>query len=84
MTDSGDWRLDNLQHLKGVRFSRTVFRKRRDDWDHEHCAGCWQKFAEFGNPPEVLREGFLEVNRDEWVCPDCFEAFRGELCWSVE
>jgi hypothetical protein len=84
MTDSRDWRLDNLQRLKGLRFVRAVFRKRRDDWDHEHCVGCWQKFAEFGNPPEVLHGGFREVERDEWVCPDCFEAFREELNWSVE
>lgn len=84
MTDSRDWRLDNLQPLKGFRFSRAVLRTRRDDWDHEHCVGCWQKFAESGNPPEVLHEGFREVNRDEWVCPDCFETFREELSWSVE
>lgn len=86
--DPGDWRLtqgaDRFLRNAAVRWQ--TFKKRRPDWDHEHCAFCW---ATFVDPEDVARytarrdqavltEGFAttaEHPRGEaycWVCNDCF------------
>jgi hypothetical protein len=53
-----DWRFDNLKHLRGVSFRFATYKKPSDEWNHDHCRGCWGKFAEFDSP-DILREGFV-------------------------
>lgn len=83
---------DRLKHLatqpylKGVAFRRMAYRPYREGWDHDHCVGCWAKFAEHG--PEVLTEGYTTTAdyqhgaHYEWVCPACFEDFRQVMFWT--
>jgi len=53
-----DYRLDMLKRLRGGTFRFAVYEKPSDEWDHDHCEGCWAKFAEFDGP-DILHEGFV-------------------------
>ncbi|MBV9992723.1 MAG: hypothetical protein JOZ72_15695 [Alphaproteobacteria bacterium] len=86
-----DWRLQHLRtqpYLRGVRFTKKPYKAYRPDWDHDHCAACWTKFAEHDVDHEpTLREGFATTEdyaRGEdydWVCSVCFGLFRDEMEW---
>ena len=54
----------------------------KPDWDHDHCAFCWTKFAEFDGP-EILHEGYATEDRHEWVCQGCVGDFRQRFGWSL-
>ena len=47
----------------------------RAEWDHDHCAFCWAKFADVDGP-EILREGYATPDDYYWICPTCFTDFR--------
>ena len=111
--DSTDWRFDNIQHLQGATFRLAKYRAPSADWDHDHCSGCWAKFADFDGT-DILNEGYVAACPDkgtpepefvsryqdrgmactsqptvkgallDWVCPDCFEAFRQELGFQLQ
>ena len=83
MVSADDWRLLNAERLSGQEFRWKTYTTRRPDWDHEHCAGCWAKFAEFEGP-SVLHEGYAVTERYEkgadyeWVCHSCFDALKDQ------
>jgi hypothetical protein len=86
-----DWRLQHLQtqpYLRGVRFHKATYRASGPGWDHDHCAGCWAKFAERGSDREPIeREGYttgddyIHGAEYEWVCSSCFSEFRDAMGW---
>jgi len=110
---TADWRYDNLKHLRGATFRYAKYKAPTSDWDHDHCKGCWAKFAEFDGP-DILHEGYVSAKPYEptpesefiirarkegkrvipkpavdgftlhWVCPLCFEDFRGVLGLRLE
>ncbi len=87
MLAEDDWRLLNAkQHLQGATFRRKQYLQRSTHADHDHCAGCTVKFAEY-QAQGVLAEGYA-VTADykhgedyKWVCPECFAALRDQLRW---
>jgi hypothetical protein len=89
-TPESQWRIDNASHLKAIRFQfRRWTRRHHDDpWDHDHCAACWAKFAEFDGP-DIQHEGFTtcdDYKRGagyEWICQTCFVDLQGDLEWTV-
>jgi hypothetical protein len=86
-----DWRLEHLEQqpfLRDVAFRRSRYRKYRPGWDHDHCVGCWAKFAEFDSPEEtILHEGFATTDEFArgaeyyWACQDCFTTFKDQMGW---
>ena len=84
------WRIENANHLRAIRFEIRRWSRRHDHdpWDHDHCAACWAKFAEFDGP-EIQHEGFTtcaDYRRGagyEWICKTCFADLQGEMGWSV-
>src|SRR4051794_2141341 len=52
-----DWRPDSCGHLRGLRLMRWQWVQPNASWDHDHCAVCWSKFADWDGP-DVQREGF--------------------------
>jgi hypothetical protein len=82
------WRIDNASHLKGVRLRLHRYTRLSERWDHDHCAACWAKFAEFEGP-DVQREGYATCDdyrygaRYEWVCRDCFVDLKDDMHWTV-
>ena len=90
MADDQDkqWRIDSASHLKGLRLHLRRYTKWREGWDHDHCAACWAKFAEFEGP-DILHEGYA-TGEDyprgsgyEWVCKTCFDDLKHDMRWSA-
>ena len=89
---TGDPRLEHLEtqpFLRGVKFHHMTYRAYRPGWDHDHCVGCWAKFAEHGSDLEPIeREGYTtgadyqHGPQYEWVCPKCFADFRETMGWT--
>ena len=86
-----DWRLQHLRtqpYLRGVRFRRAFYKAHHPDWDHDHCVGCWAKFAEhaLGSEP-IEQEGYATTSDYQrgagydWVCITCFSLFRDDMGW---
>jgi hypothetical protein len=82
------WRIDNAGNLKGLQLQFLQYAKPSEQWDHDHCAACWTKFAEFDGP-DILHEGYATRHdypkgaRYEWVCQRCFDDLRDEMQWSA-
>jgi len=49
-----DWRIENAIWTRGAALRFTQYVRPREDWDHDHCAGCSAKFMESGPPDEAL------------------------------
>src|SRR5882757_4866136 len=62
-----DWRVDNAKWTRGAVLHFKKYARPREDWDHDHCEGCWAKFMEFG-PTEMLTEGFVTEDNQRWIC----------------
>ncbi len=83
-----DWRVLNARFLRGARLQFSRYTRWSDTWDHDHCAGCWAKFAEFDGEG-IQHEGFTTCAdytkgaRYEWVCIDCFNALHQYMEWTV-
>lgn len=72
--DVGDWRLRNQKrYLARREFTWAGYRPHSEQWDHDHCAFCWRKFAAYG---ESLTSGYVTTDHYHWVCKDCFNDFQ--------
>ena len=49
--------------------------------DHDHCAFCWEKFAEYDG---CQREGYCTEDRMYWICRVCFNDFREHFGWRIQ
>jgi hypothetical protein len=81
------WRIDNARRLAGLTLHFQRYTRRSESWDHDHCAACWAKLAEF-DAPGVLHEGYA-TGADyakgacyEWVCTACFTELAKALGWN--
>ena len=81
-----EWRIDNVQRLRGQSFRWKDYYRRSESWDHDHCAACWAKF--------MLAEGCLTqgyaVTQEcdhgedyEWVCDKCFRDLSEIMDWNI-
>jgi hypothetical protein len=61
---SDDWRYDRLKWLQGCSFRLLTYHAPSEEWDHDHCAGCWAKFADLEGP-DILHEGFVYAKPHE-------------------
>jgi hypothetical protein len=52
------YRLNQLKPLEGLSFRLQRYQAPTDEWDHDHCCGCWAKFAGFDGEG-ILHEGFM-------------------------
>jgi hypothetical protein len=83
------WRIDNAKRLKGLKLQFLPYTKRSESWDHDHCAACWGKFAEFEGP-DILHEGYATCDdypkgaRYEWICQTCFDDLKDDMQWTSE
>ncbi len=76
-----DWRLQGQEkYLTGVVLVKKRYRKRSEEWEHDHCAFCWQKFSE---RPGDLNEGYATEDEYRWICETCYEDFKEQFRWTV-
>jgi len=82
------WRIDNANHLQNVRWQFRRYARWSENWDHDHCAACWAKFAEFAGL-DIQHEGYATSDDYpkgagyEWVCTTCFNDLKEDMGWSV-
>jgi hypothetical protein len=77
-----DWRIDNAKWTRGALLRFQKYARPREDWDHDHCEGCFAKFMESGSP-EVLTEGYVTEDNRRWICPECFRDLQQEMEWKL-
>ena len=85
MIEKEDWRLqDQQRYLTGAILFWQAWGppKDRPEWDHDHCAFCWQKFMD-GDDAEVQKEGYATEDGRYWVCKRCFEDFSELFRWTI-
>ena len=74
-----DWRLTNQEkYLKDKRLIRAAFVP-TPQWDHEHCAFCWEKFGEYWQ-----HTGYCTLDRYYWICDQCFHDIQADCHWVVD
>ena len=76
-----DWRVGNAKQIRGSLLRFTKYTAPRNDWDHDHCEGCWAKFMESPSP-DVLTEGYV-TGDSKWICPECFRDLKEEMDWKL-
>lgn len=76
-----DWRLQGQEkYLQGALLFRQAYRRFREDWDHDHCEFCGQKFSERSGD---LNVGYATRDCYRWICEDCFRDFRERFQWTA-
>ncbi len=77
-----DWRLQGQEkYLAGVLLVKKRYRKRSEDWEHDHCEFCVRKFSE---RPGDLNEGYATEDEYHWICENCYEDFKKQFQWTVK
>jgi hypothetical protein len=81
-----DWRLNFCEGLRGQPLRNMVWRKWSEQWDHDHCAACGAKFAEFEGEGiqkvgYATTEAYQRGAEYEWVCETCFDELKEQLGW---
>lgn len=81
MTDKNDWRLTGQQsYLMNKRLTKCAYRQLSEEWEHDHCAFCWDKFSENS---EDLNIGYCTEDKKYWICEDCFNDFKKMFNFTV-
>lgn len=90
MMKKDDWRLcsgpilGNEENLKNIPLYYIPFQPLSAQWDHEHCAFCWEKYY---LQESCLQEGYCTSPKNErgayWICPACYEDFKDMFGWTV-
>jgi hypothetical protein len=63
MSSTQEWeqhKLKKLGYLRGSTFTLADYEAPSDEWDHDHCEGCWAKFMR-SNEPEILHRGYFTI-----------------------
>jgi hypothetical protein len=77
-----NWRLQGQEeYLLGASLSKKIYKKPREDWDHDHCEFCSAKFSEAEGD---LTEGYTTDDEYRWICTRCFEDFKEQFQWIVK
>ena len=82
------WRIDNARHLKGLPLQWRRYVRWSESWDHDHCAACWARFAEF-EAPDIQHAGYATCEDHpqgacyDWVCRSCFDDLKDDMGWSA-
>ncbi|MEP7353107.1 MAG: hypothetical protein ABI824_07730 [Acidobacteriota bacterium] len=58
MSGNSDWRYRQIEGLQGCEFRFARYYPRGAGRDHDHCEGCWSKFAE-ADYSHILQEGYV-------------------------
>ena len=76
--ENKDWRLQGQErYLQNKIFIKRKYHKLNNEWEHDHCEFCWEKFSE--ENPNDLKIGFTTLDSYRWVCEKCFNDFKAIL-----
>lgn len=71
----------HAERLAGVTLVHQPWESANPQNDHDHCAFCWAKFADYD---DCLHEGYSTEKREDWICEACFTDFRDRFQWRVK
>lgn len=78
-----DWRLTNQEnYLKGKSLKLKIYTKSSEEWDHDHCEFCLEKFMEPSNTG-TQHQGYTTEDNYYWICTTCYEDFKEKFNWQV-
>lgn len=81
MIEKDDWRLNGQQkYLSDKILYLRKWEASDEDWDHEHCTFCWEKFSD---DADDLHEGYTTEDEYYWICSDCYNDFKEMFGWKV-
>jgi transposase-like protein len=81
MVEKNDWRLMGQEkYLSGVALHLETYKKNSENWDHDHCSFCTEKFMEAEG---FLREGYTTADHKRWVCRECYGDFKELFEWKA-
>lgn len=76
--EENDWRLrDQMEFLIGVELVHLTYNAPSQDWDHDHCIFCWEKFQSEDQP------AYCTTNHYYWICEECFDDFKEMFRWKL-
>lgn len=82
MVSKDDWRRQGQEeYLMGAKLCHVrAYHPPSPDWDHEHCAFCWEKIGEYEG---CEHSGYCTVDTGHWLCEECFRDFADEFQFTV-
>jgi len=76
-----DWRLQGQENfLQNVHLVKKKYKKFRNDWDHDHCEFCGEKFSEHKSD---LNKGYATNDNYHWICSNCYNDFKAIFNWKI-
>jgi hypothetical protein len=78
MDSDKQWRIDNAKRLQGLQLRLRPYAEWSKDWEHDHCAASWVKFAE-SQGSDSQKEGYAGY---EWVCRQPFADLKTGMKWT--
>lgn len=77
MTEKKDWRLRNqIDYLFGVKLTLINYKPKNENWEHDHCEFCWEKFE------DENQKGYATKDQYHWVCTECYTDFKEMFNWN--
>lgn len=78
MSNEKDWRIrDQMDFLYGVELLHRSYSTQKENWDHDHCIFCWEKFQSNN------QMGYCTKDLYYWVCEECFSDFKEMFNWKL-
>ena len=65
-------------YLSGKALYFRKWKAPKKEWDHDHCAFCWETFSDY---PDTLHEGYTTEDNYYWICPTCYNDFKEMFKW---
>ena len=76
-----DWRLQGQdKYLLGKTLYFRQWKAQKQDWDHDHCEFCCDKFS---NLADGLHVGYTTKDHYYWICTTCYNDFKEMFGWNV-
>jgi hypothetical protein len=76
-----DWHIDLAKHTKGATLTLKRYVRPSEEWDHDHCEACTEKFSD--TISGALREGYATPDNHRWICSDCFNDLKEQMGWKL-
>jgi len=82
------WRIETGEYPRGATLQKRQWKRPNAESDHDHCACCWAKFAEWDGA-EIQHAGYTTTSwhergpGDYWVCEKCFADLKDEMEWRL-
>ena len=76
---TNDWRITNQkEYLYQKRLLHIPYEQPDENWDHDHCAFCWEKID------KRTPIAYATEDKYHWICEQCYNDFKDMFEWEVK